>query len=58
MTPFKGISTLKQYIALKPIKRGIKVWAMSDATNGYMSSFELNRGKKEVLWKKVWETQL
>ena len=46
MIPFKGRSTLKQYMPLKPVKRGIKVWAMSDAQNGYMSAFEIYTGKK------------
>ena len=31
---------------LKPIKRGIKVWAMSDAGNGYVCEFEVYTGKK------------
>ena len=46
MIPFKGRSTLKQYMPLKPVKRGIKVWAMSDAKNGYVSEFEVYTGKK------------
>ena len=41
MIRFKGRSTLKQYMPKKPIKRGIKVWALSDAVNGYMSEFEV-----------------
>ena len=31
MIPFKGRSSLKQYIPNKPTKRGIKVWVMADA---------------------------
>jgi hypothetical protein len=46
MIPFKGRSTLKQYMPMKPVKRGIKVWAMSDAVNGYMSEFEVYTGRK------------
>ena len=46
MIRFKGRSTLKQYMPKKPIKRGIKVWALSDASNGYMSEFEVYTGKK------------
>ena len=41
MIRFKGRSTLKQYMPKKLIKRGIKVWALSDAVNGYMSEFEV-----------------
>ena len=46
MIPFKGRSTMKQYMPLKPIKRGIKVWAMSDAINGYVSEFDVYTGRK------------
>ena len=35
MIPFKGRSSMKQYIPNKPIKRGFKVWVMADALNGY-----------------------
>ena len=46
MIPFKGRSSLKQYMPLKPIKRGIKVWTMADAVTGYISQFEIYTGKK------------
>ena len=46
MIPFKGRSALKQYMPLKPIKRGIKVWAVSDAVNGFVTAFEIYTGKK------------
>ena len=46
MIPFKGRSSLKQYIPLKLVKRGIKVWGMSDASNGYIAGFEVYTGKK------------
>ena len=44
--PFKGRSTMKQYMPLKPINRGIKVWVMSDAINGYVSEFDVYTGRK------------
>ena len=31
---------------MKAVKRGINVWAMSDAVNGYMSEFEVYTGRK------------
>ena len=34
MIPFKGRSSLKQFIPNKPTKRGIKVWVRADAING------------------------
>ena len=46
MILFKGRSTLKQYMPQKPTKRGIKVWAMSDAINGYVSEFDVYTGRK------------
>ena len=46
MIPFKGRSSLKQYLPMKPIKRGIKVWAQADANTGYISAFEVYTGKK------------
>ena len=46
MIPFKGRSTLKQYMPLKPVKRGIKVWALADATNGYICNFQVYTGRQ------------
>lgn len=45
MIPFKGRSTLKQHIPLKPVKRGIKVWTRADSKNGYISQFQVYLGK-------------
>ena len=46
MIPFKGRSSLKQYMPKKPVKRGIKVWALADADNGYISTLEVYTGKE------------
>lgn len=46
MIPFKGRSTLKQYMPQKPVKRGIKVWALADAINGFVSMFQVYTGKQ------------
>ena len=48
MIQFKGRSTIKQYLPMKPIKWGIKVWmwAEAEAENGYVSAFEVYTGKK------------
>ena len=45
MIPFQGRSTLKQYLPMKPVKRGIKVWVRADSHNGYFSQFDVYRGK-------------
>lgn len=39
MVPFKGRSSMKQYLPLKPIKRGFKIWVLGDAINGYFCDF-------------------
>ena len=44
MIPFKGRSSMKQYLLLKPVKRGFKVWAMADALNGYLYDFNVYTG--------------
>ena len=45
MVPFKGRSTLKQYMPKKPLRRGFKVWMLADSHTGYVSSFEVYTGK-------------
>ena len=47
MIKFQGRSSLKQYMPLKPTKRGIKVWVAADSINGYFSRFEVYTGKKD-----------
>ena len=44
MIPFKGRSTMKQYLPLKPVKRGFKVWALADSLNGYLCDFNIYTG--------------
>ena len=45
MIPFQGRSSLKQFLPLKPIKRGIKVWSLADSNNGYIHRFDVYTGK-------------
>ncbi len=45
MIPFKGRSTLKQYMPKKPVRRSLKIWALADVSNGYVSSFQVYTGK-------------
>lgn len=45
MTKFKGRSTPKQYMPLKPVKRGIKMWLRCDASTGYTYDFNIYSGK-------------
>ena len=46
MIPFKGQSSLKQYMPLKPVRRGIKVWTRAESSNGYVSAFQVYTGKQ------------
>ena len=48
MIKFQGRSSLKQFMPMKPIKRGIKVWVLGDSCNGYFSKFEIYTGKGAV----------
>jgi hypothetical protein len=56
MVALKGRSTLKQYMPMKPIKRGFKVWVAADSRTGYMLNFKVYKGNlkeaKKVLWEK------
>ena len=45
MIKFQGRSSLKQYMPMKPVKRGIKVWVLADSHTGYFSKFEVYTGK-------------
>ena len=46
MIKFQGRSSLKQYMPMKPVKRGIKVWVLADSVNGYFSRLEVYSGKQ------------
>ena len=44
---FKGRSSLKQYLPMKPTKRGFKVWVRADSHNGFICNFDVYTGKEE-----------
>jgi len=46
MIACKGRITLKQYMPLKPIKRGIKVLAAVCSKTGYLLNFDIYQGKQ------------
>ncbi|XP_022834925.1 piggyBac transposable element-derived protein 4-like [Spodoptera litura] len=48
MVKFKGRSSMKQYMPMKPIKRGYKVWARCDAKTGYLYAFEVYTSKSDI----------
>ena len=47
MVKFKGRSSLKQYMPMKPIKRGFKVWCRCDSHNGFTCCFQVYLGKTD-----------
>ena len=51
MVKFDGRSCLKQYVPMKPVRRGFKVWVRADSLNGYMCDFAVYTGKEGVVEK-------
>jgi len=47
MIKYKGRTSLKQYMPMQPIKRGIKMWCRVDSTNGYLCDFDVYTGKSQ-----------
>ncbi|KAK3107853.1 hypothetical protein FSP39_023451 [Pinctada imbricata] len=45
MVGFSGRLGFKQYVPLKPTKRGIKIWVRADPHNGYINDFQVYTGK-------------
>ena len=44
MIPFKGRLSMKQYMPLKPVKRGIKVCECADSSNGFVCDINVYTG--------------
>ena len=47
MVLFKGRSAIKQYMPMKPVKRGYKLWIRADSETGYVYNFEVYSGKDD-----------
>lgn len=45
LVKFKGQLGFKQYMPMKPIKRGIKVWMCADSIIHFVSRFQVNTGQ-------------
>ncbi|XP_051174282.1 piggyBac transposable element-derived protein 4-like [Leptopilina boulardi] len=52
MIKFKGRSSMKQYMPLKPVKRGYKCWVRADSS-AYVCEFQLYTGKTESIEKQL-----
>lgn len=46
MVKYKGRLGFKQYMPMKPVKRGIKVWVRADPTNGFICAIQVYTGKE------------
>ena len=46
MTKFKGRCSFRQYLPMKPVKRGVKVWMRCDAQTGYTYDMNIYAGKE------------
>ncbi|XP_033741890.1 piggyBac transposable element-derived protein 4-like [Pecten maximus] len=46
MVAYTGRLGFKQYIPLKPTKRGIKIWMRADPNNGYVNDFQVYTGRE------------
>lgn len=57
MIEYKGKTSLKQYMPMKPIKRGIKMWCRADSTNDYLSEFDIYTGNHHKEYNMPWDTQ-
>ena len=45
LVKFKGQLGFKQYMPMKPIKHGIKVWMCADSITHFVSRFQVNPGQ-------------
>nr|CAH7761068.1 unnamed protein product [Callosobruchus chinensis] len=45
MIAFKGRSAIKQFMPMKPVKRGYKVWCLAYSQTGYICMFDIYTGK-------------
>ena len=46
MIKFKGRLGMKQYMPMKPIKRGIKVWECTEVSSRFVCNFQVYTGEK------------
>ena len=49
MVKYKGRLGFQQYLLMKPMKWGIKVWLRANAINGFVSTMQVYMGKKKML---------
>ena len=57
MTKCKGNFSMKQYLQLKPTKRGFKWWFRCASSTGYFYKFDLCYGKRKKMLKYILERE-
>ena len=48
MVPFKGRSSMKQYMPMKPVKRGYKVWCLADSESGFVNQCDIHSERSDT----------
>ena len=48
IVPFKGRSSVKQYMLMKPVKRGYNVWYLSEYRTGFVSQFDIHSRRSDT----------
>ena len=47
MVKFKGRLGMKQYMPMKPVKQGIKLWEIAEVSSGFVCDFQVYTGKRQ-----------
>ena len=47
MVKFKGRLSFRQYLPMKPIKWGVKLWTLCESETGYTVNFQVYTGKDQ-----------
>ena len=47
MVKHNGRLSMKQFMPMKPVKRGIKVWECAEASSGFVCDFQVYTGKRQ-----------
>ena len=48
IVPYKGLSLVKQYMPMKPVKRGYNVWCLAESGTGFVSQFDIYSGRSDM----------
>jgi len=48
IVPFKGRSSVKQYMLMKPVKRVYNVWYLSEYRTGFVSQFDIHSRRSDT----------